>query len=261
MTEPLSGMTVEVAGEIAHIRFTRPDLLNRFDEALHTEFPLALASLQPRLDIAALIISAEGRAFSAGGDMEMILRANRSKPLRERLVNEAFAIVETLNAIPYPVIAAVPGAAIGLGASIIGCCDMVVAWREAKIGDPHVVLGLVAGDGGLMAWSQSVGIMRAKRYLLTGEAIDAETAFAMGMVTDLVDSPEDALPAAMALARRIVALPRGGVRGTKRAFGRLSRSLYMAAFEYSHAWEVDTLAGDEVRETVETALAARRDKR
>jgi len=251
-----TALSFSVEDGIGHIRFIRPDLHNRFDEIMHAEFPVAIAPLAARTDLAALVISAEGRSFSAGGDLEMMLRANKSEALRQRLANEGIAIIEGLLAIPYPVIAAVQGAAVGLGASVIGCCDIVVATRTSKIADPHVLLGLVAGDGGIMGWSQSVGVMRAKRYLLTGDAITGEQAHAMGMVTDLVDTPEEAAPTAQVIARRIAALPRGGVRGTKRAFSRLSRDLYGAAFELSFAYEMDTLGNDEVCSAVEAAQQA-----
>jgi enoyl-CoA hydratase len=249
-------LSFSVEDGIGYIRFTRPDLHNRFDEIQHAEFPKAIAPLAARTDIAALVISAEGRSFSAGGDLDMMLRANQSESLRLRLTAEGLAIIEGLLAIPYPIVAAVQGAAVGLGASIIGCCDIVVAARQVKIADPHVLLGLVAGDGGIMGWSQSVGVMRAKRFLLTGDAITGEQAHAMGMVSDLVDTAEEALPAAQAIARRIAALPRSGVRGTKRAFSRLSRDLYGAAFELSFAYEIDALGGDEVRAAVEAAQRA-----
>jgi len=252
-----SCLELTTTGPVAHLRLTRPDLHNRFDEPLHSEFPRALQELPGREDIAALVISAAGKSFSAGGDLDMMQRANGSKSIREQLRSEGLAIIEGLLALPFPVIAAVQGAAIGLGASVMGCCDIVVAWREAKIADPHVGLGLVAGDGGIMGWSQSVGIMRAKRYLLTGDRITAEQAFHMGMVSDLVDSPEDTLPAAQAIADRIAALPRGGVRGTKRAFSRLSRDTYGAAFELSFAYEIETLGGAEVLSAVTAARKPR----
>lgn len=251
-----TALTVSVDGPVAHIRFVRPELHNRFDEVLHAEFPQAIAPFAARQDIAALIISAEGRNFSAGGDMDMMLRANVSSAMRQRLASEGLAIIEGLQAIPYPVIAAVQGGAIGLGASVIGCCDMVVASRQTKIADPHVLLGLVAGDGGVMAWSQGMGITRAKRYLLTGDAITGEQAYDMGMVSDLVDSADEVLPAAQAIANKIAALPRGGIRGTKRAFSRLSRDLYGAAFELSFAHEMETLGGEEVRHAVEATQRA-----
>lgn len=256
--DQFSALTLERAGAIAHIRFTRPDLHNRFDELAHTEFPRALARVAAHEDeVAALVISAEGRSFSAGGDLDMMLRANTSAELHDRLFREGAAIIDGLVGAPYPILAAVQGAAIGLGATVIGCCDIVVAARAAKIADPHVVLGLVAGDGGLLGWAQSVGIMRAKRYLLTGDAISAEDAHAMGLVSDLVDNPDDVLPAAMALANRIAELPRGGVRGTKMAFARLSRDLFGAAYELSTAYEMQTLRGEEARRTIE-AMRTRR---
>jgi enoyl-CoA hydratase len=254
-----SSLSVEVSEAIAHIRFTRPELHNRFDELAHSELPKALAGLAARADdIAALVISAEGKSFSAGGDLDMMLRANASDELTERIFREGDAIIESLVGAPYPIIAAVQGAAVGLGASVIGCCDIVIAARGAKIADPHVVLGLVAGDGGLLGWSQSIGVMRAKRYLLTGDAISAEDAHAMGLVSDLTDHPDEVLPAALALATRIARLPRGGVRGTKKAFAQLSRDLYGAAYALSSAFEKHSLRSDEVRRTVE-ALRARRD--
>ena len=243
-------------GNIVHIRLNRPALRNRFDETLHTEFVDALADLPEDANVAALVLSAEGDAFSAGGDLDMMLRANESKEMRLRLEVEGLAIVRRMLAVPYPVIAALQGHAIGLGATIVSLCDMVVAAKTVRIGDPHVAVGLVAGDGGIIGWSQAVGIMRAKRYLLTGDAIDAQTAWQIGLVTDLVETPDEALPAAMALAERICELPRGGVRGTKRAFNSMTSDLYMSAFELAFAIEMETLGGEELASAVTNAKRA-----
>lgn len=250
---PWTCLTVDREADIAHLRFVRPALHNRFDEEQHREFPEALRHITALPDLAAVLISAEGASFSAGGDTAMMLRANGSAALRERLHEEALAIVHGLLDLPCPVIAAVQGAAIGLGATLLGCCDMVVAARAARIADPHVQLGLVAGDGGVLAWTQSLGFMRARRYLLTGDALSAEEAFGMGLVSDLVDTPEQALPAAMLLAQRFTKLPRGGVQGTKQAFSQLSRDLYGAAFRQSLDAEMQTLAGTEVRQRLEAS--------
>lgn len=241
--------------EIATLRLTRPELHNRFDEQLHREFPAALAEIRRKPDLAAVIIAAEGRSFSAGGDLQMMLRANSSAELRDILANEARAIIDGLLDVPVPIIAALQGSAIGLGATVIACCDIVVAWSGAKISDPHVVLGLAAGDGGVLGWTQSVGVMRAKRFLLTGESISAQHAYEFGLITDIVASPADVGPTAVTLARKIAQLPRGGVRGTKRAFSSLTRKLYMSAFEESLSLEMETLASEEVRQVVEAQLA------
>ena len=238
------------------LRLTRPDLHNRFDAALHSEFPSALAEAARWPDLAALLITAEGRSFSAGGDLHMMVEANQSSKLRDQLKDEAIAIIDGLIDFPVPVIAAVQGNAIGLGATILSCCDMVVAVRQARIADPHVRLGLAAGDGGVLGWSQSAGIMRAKRYLLTGDALTGEEAHAFGLVSDLVEAPQDCEPAARALAGQIAALPRGGVAATKRAFARLVRDNYRPAFLQSLDLEMDTLASAEVRAVLEQQLSA-----
>lgn len=247
-------LSLSVDGAVATLRLTRPDLHNRFDEALHAEFPVALSEVKHLSDLAALVIAADGRSFSAGGDLEMMLKANASKDIRDRLATEAKAIIDGMLDLPIPIIAAVQGSAIGLGATIVACSDIVVAWKGARIADPHVVLGLAAGDGGVLGWSQSIGITRAKRFLLTGEAITAEQGYAMGLVTDLVDSAQDVEPMALALALKIADLPRGGVQGTKRAFSSLSRSLYGQAFLLSLGEEMACLSGDEVKAAVERHL-------
>jgi enoyl-CoA hydratase len=240
-------LKLSVDGSTGILRLTRPDLHNRFDAALHREFPEALAEAAKLSGLSALLIAADGPSFSAGGDLNMMLEANRSAALRDVLKREAIAIIDGLVDFPVPVIAAVQGNAIGLGATILASCDMVVAVRTARIADPHVRLGLAAGDGGLLGWSQSVGMLRAKRYLLTGDAITGEQAHAMGLVSDLVEIPQECEPAARALASKIAALPRGGVAATKRAFSRLAHDLYRPAFLLSLDLEMETLASAEVR--------------
>lgn len=257
--EPLTHMsyttfTLSVLDGVARLQFNRPELHNRFDEPQHTEFASVLREMHARQDIRVLILSATGKSFSAGGDMQMILRANQSKELRDRLRHEAALIFDTLAAAPFIVIAAVQGAAIGLGATIVTLSDIVVAWRDARIADPHVQLGLVAGDGGVIGWSQSIGVMRAKRYLLTGERVTAVKAYEMGMVTDLVDDPNETILVAEKIASNILALPRGGVEGTKRSFARLTQELAGPVFELSLAYEMDTFGGKEVRDAVASTL-------
>ena len=249
-------LEVTFQDSIAVLRLNRPALHNRFDADLHREFPAALEEIARHGDLAAVLIAADGASFSAGGDFQMILAANKSADLRAQLKQEALAIIDGLIDMPVPVIAAVQGNAIGLGATVLACCDIVVASRKARIADPHVVIGLAAGDGGVLGWSQSVGLLRAKRYLLTGDAITGEQAHAIGLVSDLVDTPEECEPAACALAVRIAALPRGGIAATKRSFARLTRDIYRPAFAMSLDLEMETLAGDEVRMVIERQLKA-----
>lgn len=244
-------LSLELGQPIAHIRFTRPTLMNRFDELAHLEFAEALKAVADDPTARALILSAEGKVFSAGGDFDEIIAARSDAGIRDRMVHLAKLVFYALADLQVPVITAVQGAAAGLGATIVSLSDIVVATRLAKISDPHVAIGLVAGDGGIIGWSQSVGINRAKRYLLTGEAITAEQAFAMGMVTDLVDSPDAVVARAEEIAARIAVLPRAGVTGTKRAFARLTHQTAQLVLDLGLALEMDSMTRPEVAEILD----------
>lgn len=238
---------------VAEIRLKRPTLLNRFDMPAHEEFVAALELVaRNTADIRVLIISAEGKAFSAGGDFDEMLEAHRLPEVRERMSHFAKRVFNGIVDLPIPVISAVQGAAIGLGATIATLADIVIAWRGAKIADTHINVGLVAGDGGIISWSQSIGVNRAKRYLLTGDVITGEQAYAFGLVTELVDSPEEAITSARAMADRIKALPPAGVNGTKRAFVEITRRRAAEAFELGLALEMESLASPDVLATIET---------
>jgi len=240
------------ADGVAELRFARPDLLNRFDMPAHIEFVTALEEVASRIpEVRALVLSAEGRAFSAGGDFDEMLEANASKAVRGNMVKYAKAVFYGISELPVPVISAVQGAAVGLGATIAALSDIVVAWKGAKIADTHVNVGIVAGDGGIVAWAQSIGVNRAKRFLLTGDFISGEQAYEWGLVTELVDTAEEAAPRARELAARIAALPHGGVSGTKRAFSRVTGMLAGQVLGVGLEYEMETMASPELRATIE----------
>ncbi len=252
MTQPeFQTLSLAIGDGIAHVALRRPALGNRFDDIGHTEFAAALELIGSSADTRVVLLSAEGKIFSAGGDFDDIAAAAGSEAIRGRMSRVASQLFHRLISLPVPVIAAVQGAAIGLGATIVSLCDISVAFRDAKIGDPHVQVGIAAGDGGIIGWSQSVGMNRAKRYLLTGDYLSAAQGHAMGLITDLVDSPEEVLPKCMEIARRIVALPRAGVEGTKRAFLRLTQQTALTAFEVGLAYEMQSMASPEVAATIE----------
>jgi enoyl-CoA hydratase len=244
-------LRLSVETDIAELVFTRPDLLNRFDTLAHEDFIAALRIVAHSSSARVLIIGAEGRAFSAGGDFDEIAAAQASPVLRNRMTRDARDVLNGIIDLPVPVIAAVQGAAVGLGATIAGICDVVVSWRGAKIADTHVVVGIVAGDGGIVAWSQAVGINRAKRYLLTGDMITGEQAYQFGLVTELVETPEAVFPAARAIAERLRALPPEGVNGTKRAFAALTRARVSESFELGISLEMQSMTSPEVAKAIE----------
>jgi enoyl-CoA hydratase len=134
--------------------------------------------------------------------------------------------------------------------------ELTRAFRRV-LSDPHIVIGLAAGDGGGIVWPQAAGLLLAKRYLLTGDRIPAEAALAMGLVTALVDAADQALPAARALAQRIAALPPRAVQATKKMLNHGLTRRIEETFDLGIALEIETMATQDVVE----AISAFREKR
>ena len=201
-------------GRLLTLAFNRPDQLNAFDLAMHDEFPAALdfAAADPGSDV--IVLTGRGRAFSAGGDLAHIL-ANADDPARfDHEIAMARRIVERLIGMEKPVVCRLNGHAVGLGATIALLCDIIYAADHAKIGDPHVNIGLVAGDGGAIVWPQRVGLTRAKEYLLTGDLVGAGEAVQIGLINRAF--PADQLDAAVAaLCAKLLAKPQFALRQTK----------------------------------------------
>ena len=215
-----------VDGHIALVTLAAPDLQNRVDEMFHAEIIDAFDRIRADRSLRAMILANDGTVFSAGGDFDFMKRCHESLDFRLSMVDEGYRLIDSQLAIDIPIVVSMNGHAIGTGASIALCCDAVVAHRGCRIGDPHVVVGLVAGDGGCLVWPQAAGLLRAKRHLLTGEPIEAVEAHQCGLITDLVEEPADVLPKAVAIAERIAALPPLAVRLTKRSLNRGLRSLF-----------------------------------
>lgn len=244
-------------GNVAELTLARPELLNRFDSDAHLEFVDALTELHRRRDVRAVVLASTGKVFSAGGDFDLMVALHDDLQRRQAVLDEGKRLLTALLDLPIPIVTALHGDAIGLGATIVLATDAVVAARSARLSDPHVAVGLVAGDGGCVVWPACIGMMRAKRHLLTGDALTAEDAFAMGLVTDLVDSPDDVLQAARSLAARIAALPPLAVQGTKRAMNRSLQQRAGEVLDLSFALEGISMASDDMLE----AVSAFRDKR
>jgi enoyl-CoA hydratase len=250
-------LTLRVDGPVAAITLSRPELFNRFDDVLHVELTATLDSIRTDEKVRAVVLASTGTVFSAGGDFALMRAAQADVGTRLRIVEDGRRLLDALIGLPQPLVVALHGAAIGLGATVVLTADAVVAARTASLSDPHVHLGLVAGDGGCLVWPQAVGMLRARRHLLTGDPVDAATAFAMGLVTDLVDAADDVVPAARALAERIAALPPLAVQGTKRALNRVTQQRAGEVVDLAFAHEETTLASQDLLEAI-TAFTERR---
>lgn len=245
------GFDVEYRDDaIAIVTLNRPHLHNRFDDLLHSSLPPVLRELRGSRSVRAIVLASTGKSFSAGGDTALMRTANGQLAERRRIVDQGRELLDELLRVPQPIVVALHGAAIGLGATIVLACDMIVAARTASLSDPHVRIGLVAGDGGCLVWPQAVGMLVAKRHLLTGTPLTAEAAHRAGLVTDLVDTADEALPAAISLAREIAALPPLAVQGTKRALNAVLRARAEEVVDYAFSLEVDTLGSSDLLEAI-----------
>jgi enoyl-CoA hydratase len=155
-----------------------------------------------------------GRAFCAGGDLEHIQRMQTDLELRQHDIKMAEALVREIHGFPLPLIAAVNGPAVGLGATLAALCDIVLIADTAYLADPHVSVGLTAADGGAAFWPFHMSMHKAKEYLFTGDRIPAATAVELGLANRVVPG-EDLLKEALALAERLAKQPRHALVSTK----------------------------------------------
>lgn len=164
------------------LTLNRPDALNAVNLDLHDELPEALAFAGRDQGSDVVLLTGAGRAFSAGGDISHMEHNAANPHLFDHEARQAKRIVFALLDIEKPVICRMNGHAVGLGASVALLCDIIFAADSAKIGDPHVGIGLVAGDGGAVVWAQRIGLAKAKEYLLTGELLTAPKAAEIGLI-------------------------------------------------------------------------------
>jgi enoyl-CoA hydratase len=245
-----TALDVDRDGAVATITLKRSEASNRFDDVLRADFVPALCEVRDDPKIRAIVLASTGQTFSAGGDFDLMRKAHDEVEYRTAAIAEADVMLRTLHSITQPVIAAVQGPAIGVGATLVLSTDAVVASRNVRIADPHVRIGLVAGEGGCVVWPQAVGMLRARRYLLTGDPLDAEAAYHCGLVTDLVDTPEQVLPTASELAHRIAALPPLAVSGTKKVLNTVTRHRAAEIMELSLALESMTMTSEDLLEAI-----------
>ena len=183
-------LSLESKGRLLTIRLNRPESLNAVNLEMHEELAnvFNFAALDEDSDV--IVLTGAGKAFCAGGEIEH-LAANAARPeLFDNEVRLAKRIVFSMLDLDKPLVCKLNGHAVGLGATLALLCDVIFAAEHAKIGDPHVAVGLVAGDGGAALWPARVGLGRAKEYLLTGELLSAERAESIGLVNHCLPNAE-----------------------------------------------------------------------
>jgi len=186
---PFKDIIVEREDRTLLIKINRPEVLNALRKDTFLELEQALKELSDTDEYWAMIITGTGdRAFSAGGDIKALARMDGSDAASFAAMTHR--ILDRLESIPKPIIAAVNGLALGAGCDLAIACDMVIASEKARFGEPPAGLGITTPFGGTQRLPRIVGPKRAKQLFFTGETIDAEEALKFGLVNRVVKHEE-----------------------------------------------------------------------
>jgi enoyl-CoA hydratase len=180
-------LKVDVEGGIALIQIDRPEVRNALDPGTYKRLGEVLTEAECDRNIRSIIITGAGdKTFASGSDVKMI----SSRTQLENLDWIGPAIFSQIEALPKPVIAAINGYALGAGCELALACDLRIASRNAKFGQPEVKIGILPGGGGTQRLPRVVGLGKAKELIFTGEIIDAQEAYRIGLVNKVVESSE-----------------------------------------------------------------------
>jgi enoyl-CoA hydratase len=243
-------------GFIVTITLNRPVVRNATNNLMERELCRAIAAANHDAEVRVVVITGAGQTFSAGGDFDYI---------RENLANPSNAwgagqwgkqIIFTMLDCIKPIVAKINGHAVGFGATLALFCDITFAANHAKIGDPHVAVGLVAGDGGAVIWPQLIGYSRAKEFLFTGESMLAPEAARVGLINHAVPA-EELDKAVDAFALKLASMPPRALQWTKASVNIGLKQLAHSIMDASIAYELLSVTTQDHRD----AMAAIQDKR
>jgi enoyl-CoA hydratase/carnithine racemase len=248
-------LIVEKHDGIALITMNRPEVYNGTNSRLHYELGRIWLDIGMDGDVRVAVITGAGKAFSAGGDLDLIERFLGDSSAITSTMKEASDIVYNIINLEKPVISAINGIAVGAGLAVALMADISIASENARFTDGHIRLGVGAGDHSVIIWPLLCGMARAKRYLLTADFLDAKEAERIGLVSMVVPH-EQLISTAMEFAQKLANGPQSAIRWTKRALNQWLRVMG-PAFDYSLATEMLGFFGPDVQE----GLQALREKR
>lgn len=240
---------------ILRITFNRPETYNSVDAETHTQLTQIWRDIDGDPDINAVIVTGAGKAFSAGGDFELIKRIIEDPVMRMATWKEARDLVYNVINCSKPIVSAINGVAVGAGLVVGILADVSIAGKSARIVDGHTRLGVAAGDVACIIWPLLCGLAKAKYYLLTCRPISGEEADRIGLVSMCVE--DDVLQAtALDVAQQLAGGAQSAIRWTKYA---LNNWLRMAgpSFDASTALEMLGFTGAEAREGLASHLEKR----
>ena len=237
------------------ITLSNPGKLNATNAGMHAELSTIFSDIHASPEVGAVVVTGEGKAFSAGGDLDWIAEQVGDYERTINVMREAGDIVRTMIECDTPVISAINGVAVGAGLAVALMADISIIDQDAKLTDGHLRLGVAAGDHAAAIWPLLCGMAKAKYYLLTSDFIDGREAERIGLVSKAVTA-DHVLPEALAIAERLALGPRQATLLTKRALNHWLRQA-LPGFEASLAYEMLNFLGPDAAE----GLAALRERR
>ena len=240
---------------ILRLIMSAPGKLNAADAGMHRDLATVWEEIDRDADARVVIVEGEGKAFSAGGDLDLVQSMAEDFAVRIRVMKEARDLVYNVIDCSKPIVSAMRGPAVGAGLVIGLLADVSIASKTARIIDGHTALGVAAGDHAAIVWPLLCGMAKAKYHLLTCEPLSGEEAERIGLVSLCVEDAE-LEERALAIARRLAAGSQSAIRWTKYTMNNWLRAAG-PIFDASLAMEFLGFGGPDVREGV----AARREKR
>lgn len=252
-------LSIERENGIATLMLNQPDNRNAVHAEMHAELEHVWLDLAADRTVNAIVFTGAGRFFSAGGDIKrMASRFGTDEGWQFSIDIPAATrrLFQNILEVPQPIIAAVNGDAVGLGATLALFSDVTIVADSAKFGDSHVKVGLVAGDGGAVVWPLLVGPARAKEFLMRGKLMSGAEAHAMGLVNHAV--PVDQVMArALEMAQELAALPPLAVRWTKLSVNKWIKHQLNLILDASIAYEMLSINSKDHHEAAKAFIEKR----
>lgn len=257
MYEGYQTLKVVREGAVVTVSFNRPEVKNATNMQMHQELVRVFPEIGRDPEAHVVILTGEGDIFSAGGDISGMQKTLENPARWVESMAEARDILMGVIDLDRPVIAKINGDAVGLGATLALVCDIVVMKDTAIIADPHVKVGLVAGDGGSVIWPALIGYAKAKKYLLMGESVTGAEAERIGLISEAVPA-EQLDERVAAIARSIARGAAVAIRLTKKAVNMDLRQRMASLIEAHLGYETMSYMSQDHREAVNAFVERRR---
>jgi enoyl-CoA hydratase len=240
---------------VLRITIDRPEVMNATNARLHGELANVWLDVARDPEVRVALITGAGRAFSAGGDLELLEQQVGDFSVAARVLKEARDCVFNMIDCEKPIISAINGAAVGAGLTVALMADISIIAEDARFSDGHMRLGVTAGDHAAIIWPLLCGLAKAKYYLLTADFIDGKEAERIGLVSLCVPR-EELMERADAVALKLATGPQHALRWTKRSLNHWLRNAG-PIFESSLGYEFLNFFDADIRE----GILALREKR